>query len=274
MSIIAIKSVRDWVEYREMSGHSSFSHAEVCAAFPRFSAHAVSCELSRLVKAGVIASVHKGFFVTIPTSYKLTGIVPPLFYIDDLFKYLGKPYYASLLTAAKMWGSSHQMAQVEFVTTVKPLINMSKGKQQTLKWVYRSSIPQKLICVRNGEGGVIRYSSSEFTALDLVQYAHLVGGLSSVATVLSDLVESVDFSKCDNQTLFGAVKGTVVQRTGFILETILGESEHADALYEAYREYGARPSWTELNPTAKGEVIGQNEHWKIRINCNVEPDET
>lgn len=271
---IANKSVRDWVEYREMSGHPSFSHAEACAAFPRFSPHSVSCELSRLVKSGRIVSVHKGFFVTVPTAYKLLGIVPPLFYVDDLFRYLKRPYYASLLTAAKIWGASHQMAQVEFVTTIKPAISISKVRLQSLKWVYRSSVPEKLICTRNGEGGVIRYSSAEFTALDLVQYGHLVGGLSAVATVLADLVEAVDFSRCDAEALFGAVKGTVVQRTGYILEAVLGEKGHADALYEAYKSSGANPSWTDLHPTAKGDVTGLDERWKVRINYNVEPDET
>ena len=271
---IAIKSVRDWIEYKEMSGLPSFSHAEVCAAFPRFSPHAVSSELSRLVRSGLIVSVHKGFFVTVPTSYKLTGIVPPLFYIDDLFRHLGRPYYASLLTAAKMWGASHQMAQMEFVTTIKPAISMSKERRSSLKWVYRSSVPEKLVCTRNGEGGVIRYSSAEFTALDLVQYEHLVGGLSAVATVLADLVEAVDFSKCDVKALFDAIKGTVVQRTGHILEEVLGEKDHADALYEAYRSSGANLSWTNLHPAAKSGVTGLDERWKVRVNYKVEPDET
>ena len=274
MPNIAIKSVRDWIEYKEMSGHPSFSHAEVCAAFPRFSPHAVSSELSRLARSGLIVSVHKGFFVKVPTLYKLIGIVPPLFYIDDLFRYLGRSYYASLLTAAKMWGASHQMAQVEFVTTVKPAISLSKERRQPLKWVYRSFVPEELVCTKNGEGGVIRYSSAEFTALDLVQFEHLVGGLGAVATVLAELVEAVDFLKCDAKALFGAVKGTVVQRTGHILETVLGEKSHADALYAAYRSYGANLSWTKLHPAAKDGTIGLDERWKVRINYKVEPDET
>ncbi len=270
----AIKSVRDWIKYQEIIGHPWFSHAEVCAAFPRFSPRAVSNELARLARSGLIVSVHKGFFVTVPTSYKFVGTVPPLYYVDSLFRYLKRPYYVSLLTAAKMWGASHQMAQVEFVTTVKPAISISAQRRQLLRWVYRASVPERLVCTKNGEGGVIRYSSAEFTALDLVQCEHLVGGLSAVATVLADLIDAVDFSKCDAEALFGAVKGTVVQRTGYLLESVLGEKSHADALYEAYTASGANLSWTSLSTKSKDAVYGLDARWKVRINSIVEPDET
>lgn len=270
---IANKTIREWVLYQEMTGHPSFSRADVVAAFPVLSPHAVSNALVRLVRGGVIASVHKGFFVVIPTRYKMTGVVPPLFYMDALFRYLKRPYYASLLTAAKIWGASHQMAQSEFVTTIKPAITTSKAKNPLLNWVYRSHVPEKLVCVRNGEGGVIRYSSAEFTLLDLVQYAHLVGGLSAVATVLADLTEAVDFTRCDTKVLFDAVKGRVVQRAGFILEDILGEKDCADALYEAYRATGTALLWTDLRPGAKDAPQGSNLRWKIKINEKVEPDE-
>ena len=269
----ANKTIREWVVFQEMTGHPSFSRADVVAAFPKLSPHAVSNALVRLVRGGVIVSVHKGFFVVIPTRYKMTGVVPPLFYMDALLRYLNRPYYASLLTAAKIWGASHQMAQSEFVTTIKPAITTSKAKNPLLNWVYRSHVPEKLVCVRNGEGGVIRYSSAEFTLLDLVQYAHLVGGLSAVATVLADLTEAVDFSRCDTKVLFDAVKGRVVQRAGFILEDILGEKDCADVLYDAYRATGAALQWTDLRPGTKDAPQGSNLRWKIKINEKVEPDE-
>lgn len=269
----ANKTIREWVVFREMTGHPSFSRADVVAAFPLLSPHAVSNALVRLAKNGVIVSVHKGFFVVIPTRYKMTGVVPPLFYMDALLRYLNRPYYASLLTAAKIWGASHQMAQSEFVTTIKPAITTSKAKNPLLNWVYRSHVPEKLVCVRNGEGGVIRYSSAEFTLLDLVQYAHLVGGLSAVATLLVDLTEAVDFSSCDTKALFDAVKGRVVQRAGFILEDILGEKDCADVLYDAYRATGAALQWTDLRPGTKDAPQGSNLRWKIKINEKVEPDE-
>ena len=269
----ANKTIREWVVFREMTGHPSFSRADVVAAFPLLSPHAVSNALVRLAKSGVIVSVHKGFFVVIPTRYKMTGVVPPLFYMDALLRYLNRPYYASLLTAAKIWGASHQMAQSEFVTTIKPAITTSKAKNPLLNWVYRSHVPEKLVCVRNGEGGVIRYSSAEFTLLDLVQYAHLVGGLSAVATLLVDLTEAVDFSSCDTKALFDAVKGRVVQRAGFILEDILGEKDCADVLYDAYRATGAALQWTDLRPGTKDAPQGSNLRWKIKINEKVEPDE-
>ena len=64
----ANKTIREWVVFREMTGHPSFSRADVVAAFPLLSPHAVSNALVRLAKSGVIVSVHKGFFCRHPNA--------------------------------------------------------------------------------------------------------------------------------------------------------------------------------------------------------------
>ena len=132
---------------------------------------------------------------------------------------------------------------------------------------------QQFICVRNGDGGVIKYSSPELTALELVQYEHLVGGLGAVATVLSELVECIDFSKEQISRIFSVVKDRTVQRTGYLLDEVLGESKQADALYEAARKHMLRMKWTLLSSRSHERESGESARWKIKVNAEVEPDD-
>lgn len=267
-------TVREWVYKSEITGHSTFSYAEISAALPSYSRAGLSTELSRLIRSGVIASVHKGFYVTIPTRYKATGIVPPLFYVDSMFRYLKKPYYVSLLSAAQLYGAAHQKPLVSFVTTVLPRMSTSKTKNPYMSWVYRKRIPDDcLIRERKGEWGTFRCSSPELTALELVQYEHLVGGLNNVATVLAELVESVNFSSAEMTSLSSAVASRTIQRTGYLIEEILGEAETANALYDACKQCGTRMEWTALSPSSDASDCRPNKKWKIKVNYDVEVDD-
>ena len=268
MANSATKTVREWVSDEEIVGHSAFSYSEVCSALPHYSKQVVSTELSRLVRSGIITLVHRGFYVTIPTRYKKTGIVPPHYYIDALQRHLGKPYYMSLLSAAEMHGAAHQRPQVEFVTTTPPRANTSNDLNPHIRWVYRSLVPDEFICVRNGDGGVIRYSSPELTALELVQYEHLVGGLGAVATVLSELVECIDFSDGKIARIFSVVKDRTIQRAGYLLDEVLGESKQADALHYAAREHMPRMKWTLLSSRSQERQSGKSNRWKIGTTAN------
>jgi hypothetical protein len=149
----------------------------------------------------------------------------------------------------------------------------SSGKNPYLKWIYRQQIPSELIMERNSEGGIVRYSSPELTMLELVQYGHIVGGLNVAAPVMSELVESVDFSSCNTAALFNAVSGRIVQRTGYLLENVLGEVAQAKALCDSYKTQCGRMEWAVLATMSKAPASRLCEKWKIRVNEEVEPDE-
>ena len=266
-------TVREWVYEREITGHSTFSYADAVSALPSYSKSVLSTELNRLSRSGVIVSVHRGFYVTIPTRYKKSGVVPPLYYVNEMFKHLRKPYYVSLLSAAQFFGAAHQKPQVDFVTTVLPRMSNSNAKNPILRWVYRRCIPEKLILEKNGEGGVVRYSSPVLTMMDLVQYHHLVGGMSVAATVIAELAESIDFSASSLDPVFSAIAGRTIQRAGYILDEVLGEHTLAKDLYEAFKVHGVRMSLIPLVPSAKAPSRNVCDKWKILVNEEVEPDE-
>ena len=50
-------------------------------------------------------------------------------------------------------------------------------RNDDLLWTYRPYIPNEFLKRKNSETGTIIYSNAELTAIDLVQYEHLIGGL-------------------------------------------------------------------------------------------------
>ena len=94
--------------------------------------------------------------------------------------------------------------------------------------------------------GTLLVSSPEATALDLVGYARHAGGLSQVATVLSELAERIDPEK-----LAAAARTAPVawaQRLGYLLEH-LGSAAKTPALKEYVREEAKQS--TALLPKAR-----------------------
>lgn len=208
-----------------------FSVEMIRNTFPEISEQIIKNSLYRFSLNNRIISVYKGFYVITPPHYAAKGIVPPTYYIDQLMQYIDKPYYISLLSAAEFFGAAHQRSQRFFVTTVLPSTNVSKTKNRLLNWLFRKEIPEKFLLTKNSETGIIRYSNAELTAIDLVQYENVVGGLSRVATVLDELCEQTDFSNV-NDKLFDFTSVSAVQRLGYILENILEQNEQADVLHE------------------------------------------
>lgn len=265
-------SISEWVENREMTGFPTFSYKEIRESFPALSAGVVSNELYRLGKLKRVQSVHKGFYTVVPVQFKDRGIVPPYNYIGQLMAYLERPYYISLLSAGVLHGAAHQRPQKLSITTVLPRITFSKDSNNQLFWGYRKEIPKELLCETNSDTGIIMYSNAELTAVDLVQYSHLVGGLSAAATVIDELVEKTNFEWSGNR-LVKATTLPTLQRLGFLLDVVLENETQADAIYGILQPYMKgmkyRPLATEY-PTEKAE---RNSKWKIIINQEIEPDE-
>ena len=67
----------------------------------------------RLQRRGHLVNVRQGFYVVVPPQFLSWGAPPPSWYIDDLMRYEGRPYYVGLLRAAELHGASHQ-AVMEF----------------------------------------------------------------------------------------------------------------------------------------------------------------
>lgn len=62
----------------------------------------------RLQRRGYLVNVRQGFYVVVPPQYLSWGAPPPSWYVDDLMRHEGRPYYVGLLRAAELHGASHQ----------------------------------------------------------------------------------------------------------------------------------------------------------------------
>lgn len=265
-------TIREWIYYNEIRGKSSFSYADIMAANLSVGEQNIQNTLYRLCVQKRIALVHKGFYVIIPPQYALKGVVPVSYYINQLMRYLNKPYYISLLSAGDLHGAAHQRPQQCFVTTRYPVVSTSQNRNNQIIWIYRNDIEESLLEKRNSETETITFSNPELTAVDLVHNQHYIGGLSRASEVLVELCEKTDFSNAAEKLLPYTTLSSV-QRLGYILENVICEKEQADILFSQLMSYGKRLNYIPLNHRLGMNVLNTDRRWRIIVNSNIEIDE-
>ena len=264
-------SIEEWIQNREQRGHVTFSVNELQETFAERSQKGLSTELRRLTMRGRIVSVFRGFYVIIPVQYRLKGVVPPSYYVDELMRFVGKPYYVCLLSAAAMHGAAHQRSMQYQIMTLVPRIKKNSSKNPLLNWCYRTDIPESLLVTKNAEMGVLRFSNPELTAVDLIQFANHIGGYQRAATVLAELVETIDIRKME--VVLPYAKIADMQRLGYIMEFVLEETEMADQLFELVKQhFPRRHTYCMSNAHAPSEQSQPN-RWYINMNIDIEIDD-
>ena len=263
-------SLNDWIKELEQRGVTSFSFQQVRCEFHERTEKSLKTDIKRLVSARRIENVYKGFYVIIPIQYQLKGIVPPSYYINELMEHLGKPYYVGLLSAAAIYGASHQRTMITQIVTTGPRTRTS-NRNSLLDWNYRQQIPKELIETRNGEMGRIYYSSAELTATDLIQFASHVGGYQRAATVIAELVDTIDINKI--RTVLQHTTATTVQRLGYLLDNILFEKDMADALYGMLKEKVGYFNAVTMSPGHPASDSPESNRWRVDMNIDIEIDE-
>ncbi len=267
-----IEILHDWVTARMIRGQYIFTKEDVLAIGLPISDNALANSLMRMGKRGVIMSPWQNFYVTIPTEYKLKGVVPPSFYVDKLMKYLGRDYYVSLLTAAAFAGAGHQRSMT-FQTMVNGGSIRSGVKNGTrLEFTVRKNLPMKFVHQVKTQSGYLNVADAELTALDIIAEEKKVGGLSRATEVLIELAEAMKIDE-SIQPLLDFFTSAVIQRLGYLLDYI-EEIDLADALYslliqtdKTFRKVPLKQSM----PVNKDLPV--NERWKIIENYELEIDE-
>ncbi len=265
-------TIREWIKDREIHGKTMFSLDDLRKDFTHMSEQVMQNTLSRLRREKVLYSPYSAFYVTIPPQYVLRGMVPAFYFIDALMEKQKRSYYFGLLSAAVLWGAAHQRPQVDFVMTTHPRLSSCATAKRQVRWVYRSDIPKRFLCEKNGEAGRVVYSNAELTALDLVQFERHSGGLSVAATVLEELLEATDFGNAGDG-LFQTCSMAAIQRLGYIVEAVLGDAKQGATIYGEWRKCSRADHYVPLSPRAK--AIGRrDDRWKVIVNTEIEADET
>lgn len=222
--------------------------------------------LRRIESSGKLVrpSARGTFFVIVPPEFRTIGVPPLSWWLDAFMVHLEHPeYYVGLVTAAEWHGSAHYAAQESQVVVSAQLRPLRIGRQQ-LRFVTKSTAAATSVMRRSSEGGSVRVSTPEATAVDLVRYSTLAGGLSRIATILSEMPLSPRELR-DALEVAGDV--TAAQRLGYLLQAA-GQRAAARAVarYVTSREHRIRP----LDPTAPTRDAAVASPWGVAVNASVE----
>ena len=227
----------------------------------------IMVNLSRLKRAGEIASPARGYYIIIPLEYRALGSLPPDQFIPDLMKFLDIPYYVGLLSAGMYHGAAHQQPQVFQVMLPTVRNNLTIGKVR-VGFHMNKYLDQCPVRTFNTPRSVLSVSSPEATALDLVAYPRASAGFSNILTVLSELVESMDLEEfC--RMLNTKREVTVLQRLGYLFE-LLEKDSFASAIEQHLK--GHRFEKTVLDPHHSSREGKLSERWKLILNVHIESD--
>ena len=228
----------------------------------------------KLKKNGDIVSPAKNLYVIVPPEHQIVGCIPPkrraYTYSDEALAFALLCVFA--LSAALYHGASHQKPQVFQVMTDKQIKALVCGKLK-IDFVYKKSLTDLLTQKMMVKTGYLTVSTPELTAFDLMHYPHHVGGLNHIATVLSELIETIN-----PDVLIALVTNSVekawAQRFGYLLEHIDSmdvdkQQDIATRLHEALvKPLSPVPLSPEL--PIKGEA--RDHRWMIIENTTIESD--
>jgi predicted transcriptional regulator of viral defense system len=254
-----------FVDDTQAAGRYTFSGVEARSALDA-SDIAFDNAARRLKTRGRLAAPRSGFFVIVPTEYRNVGAPPPSWFIDDLMRFLGQPYYVALLSAAALHGASHQQPMLFQVVTDRPTRPAKAGRVRIEFHSARTAEDAPAMLMQT-ETGSMRVSTPEQTAFDLVRFSSASGGWSNVATVLSELAERIDPEAL--QDLAGQRKRPEVQRLGFLLDQA-GQSRLADALLRTLVTRRYRPVL--LAPDVLSGDVAAVAPWRVVPNVPVNLD--
>src|SRR5271166_6811758 len=105
--------------------------------------------------------------------------LPPSWYVDDLMRHEGRPYYVGLLRAAELHGASHQAVMEFQVVTNKKMPELHVGRSRIAFYYRKDMAPVPAgIEDRKTDTGRMKVSSVELTVLDLLHYPRAAGALT------------------------------------------------------------------------------------------------
>ena len=263
----------DYINSLLAQGRVSFNTVEAVKALG-ISRKALSMRLSRLRKKQALVTFHNDFHVIVSPEYRKVGCLPADNIIPPFMAYVKTPYYVCLLSAAEYHGASHQKPQVFQVMSSKRFSPIQQGSVR-IEFLYKrdiSEVPTQQFVVPTG---YLIVSTPEATAMDLLRYPYRAGGVNHIATVLTELIETIVPKKL--LSLASASSETAwVQRLGYLLEYIeplkeahFRHTESVRLLKQLLQQ--KKPAYVSL---LRGETrnFPRNKDWKVIINTQVESD--
>jgi predicted transcriptional regulator of viral defense system len=208
----------EYIYKLKSNGMSYFTSEEIRSELA-LSDSAARSGLYRLKKAQKIISPVNGLYVIVPPEHKPCGSIPAEELIPVIMRHLNADYYVGLLSAGLFFGATHQKPARFQVITNKRIKHSLEFGHIVIEIIYKDSLddlPTQDFVVRTG---YLKVAAPELIAIDLFKYSKRAGGISHIATVLSELAPSIDENKL---IMLAEQLGETcqIQRLGFMLEKI------------------------------------------------------
>ncbi len=263
MSTTQDVSIQDLPDLLISRGRYSASLEEI-RSLTGLSDAAIASGLQRLRRQRRVFSPTRGLYVVVPPEYRSWGVVPADWFIDALMGHLGRRYYVALLSAAAYHGAAHQASQVFQVMADGRVLDraIERVRLRFYSSEYTADTPTGIVTVHTGQ---VLVSSREATVVDLVREPRASGGISNVATILSEIGE-LDGSAL--ATLAARYGRTLARRTGWMVDNY-GSCEDLGPLRLAARLDMGEPALLSASGPRRGHA---DRTWGVRVNITVEPD--
>ena len=175
-------------------------------------------QLLRLKHMVIRVSPRQQYFLIIQPEYRSIGAPPVEWWLDDYFKWLSRPYYLALQSAACIFGSSQQAIQETQIISDIPRREMVVGRIR-LRFFMKTGIDNTLTQQLPGAYAPLIVSTPESTVFDLIRYAHDIGGIERAAETIAPLLQLIKPKKL-KCVLDAENEIPTAQRLGFVLEAL------------------------------------------------------
>ncbi len=257
--------ISNYINELLVQGRYCFSGVEAAQALGS-GVIATRAALRRLRHKGEIAMPFRGFYVIVTPEHKNLGCLPANQFIPLLMAHLKEPYYAGLLTAAEHHGAAHHRPQAFQVVVKRTRPRIQCGGVR-IDFIARKNVVEMPTLDFKTPRGYLKVSPPEVTAFDLAGYPHHAGGLDNMATVLTELAESLDAMKLAKIADLSPVAWS--QRLGYLLE-LIGEAGLAEGLAEYVKRKDPVPIPLSSSQPHKG--FRQETRWRLIPNEKAEPE--
>jgi hypothetical protein len=215
-----VRAAEAFIDRRLALGRVAFSLADLMKE-TELSAVAARFQLLRLHGKIVRVSPRQPFFLIVGPEHRAMGAPPPIWWLQDYFDWLGRPYYLALQSAAGSYGSNPQALQVTQVMTDRPRRTLKIGRIRVSFFV-KKGIRQTPTQQPTRAPAPLCVSTPEATAFDLIRYAAGIGGIERAAETIAPLLAVMRAQEL-KRMLEAEDEPAVAQRLGFVMESVGGK---------------------------------------------------
>jgi len=206
------------------------------------------------------------FYLIVSPEHRAIGAPPPAWWLDAYFRWLQRPYYLALQSAAAEYGSTAQAIQVTQVLTNAPHRDIVLGRLRVQFFVKRDVAATPTRMLSQAQAPLI-VSTPEATALDLIGYASRLGGIERAIETIVPMLPHFKRAHLI-EALQAGVETTCAQRLGFILEQA-GAVELANVVEKHLGGRSHRIALDPGYPSSPGAVSHYSERWKVMANTSM-----